>query len=569
MQQPLTRRRASHDDGVVVAIVALILIGLLVITAIVIDLGDAQQQKREAQAAADAGALAGAQVLTQTSVTPSACGAGLTLSNKSDLQTAARCVSAYDTFQSVGIQTNAADLLAASKAQGCGIHCLKFTSGKATVKVRAPWHTPGSTTDDGSLANTSVCWNNATRFGGVVGVSSIDICGLATARNTGVSGSAGTTTTTTDCSVEDNFTTPADTPTVYYFNSAGDFPGVGALWSSAKPVTNPSTTPLKGGMIVAAVYQSPGSSSGTPPSPASYLPVPSNVTFTGPTNASQTTGLSNYTIPLGNAGTNKKPDDANTKGQKYIVFGIDSAGKVQIYPTAASGNQPNFHMAVVAYMLPDDAHLLHNVAGTNPPQEVIYTASLHVVDSDNVDVGGVPVQCGNATWTFTHDGHGTTPGVCGENSFLANGVFPSNGKASPGDTVGAYYSDESTIQAKDVTDPSWPSGANFGIDFELSGPGFTDSNGDAYQIPPSSSQAGGYTLTTLLAGQVAHPDKFNTKISWTLPGPNDPRWENGQTYTVFLKAYDTDNNKPGNDCGQGTWKYILTGATNGKVVLIQ
>ena len=65
-------------------------------------------------------------------------------------------------------------------------------------------------------------------------------------------------------------------------------------------------------------------------------------------------------------------------------------------------------------------------------------------------------------------------------------------------------------------------------------------------------------------------DKYNTMIKWVLPAANDPRWTNGIKYTVTLLAYDTDNNRAGNDCGLATWSFVLTGATgSGKIRLIQ
>ena len=42
-----------------------------------------------------------------------------------------------------------------------------------------------------------------------------------------------------------------------------------------------------------------------------------------------------------------------------------------------------------------------------------------------------------------------------------NGVFPAGGKASPGDRVGAFYSDESHIQARDYNDPFWATQAGY------------------------------------------------------------------------------------------------------------
>ena len=63
-------------------------------------------------------------------------------------------------------------------------------------------------------------------------------------------------------------------------------------------------------------------------------------------------------------------------------------------------------------------------------------------------------------------------------------------------------------------------------------------------------------------------EHYSNTISWVLPAANDPRWVNGFKYTVYLKAYDTDNNKPGNDCGQATWNFVLSGAT-GVIKLVE
>src|SRR5207248_3082770 len=91
---------------------------------------------------------------------------------------------------------------------------------------------------------------------------------------------------------------------------------------------------------------------------------------------------------------------------------------------------------------------------------------------------------------------------------------------------------------------------NVGIDFRMSGLGFDDANGNPYQIPAKYDSVThalkdptGYTLTN------SSPN-YTTKIQWALPDKTDPRWVNGATYTLSLKAFDTDQNKPGNDCGQ-------------------
>jgi Flp pilus assembly protein TadG len=64
------RTRIGRDEqGVTMILWVLLLVGLLTIVAIVIDLGNARQQKRELQNAADAAALAGASVIKASTAT--------------------------------------------------------------------------------------------------------------------------------------------------------------------------------------------------------------------------------------------------------------------------------------------------------------------------------------------------------------------------------------------------------------------------------------------------------------------------------------------------------------------
>ncbi len=69
----LARTAATEDDerGVVLLLVALLLTLLLVVAAIVVDIGNVAQERRQAQNAADAAALAGATDITQGDTTPS------------------------------------------------------------------------------------------------------------------------------------------------------------------------------------------------------------------------------------------------------------------------------------------------------------------------------------------------------------------------------------------------------------------------------------------------------------------------------------------------------------------
>src|SRR3954452_25126574 len=101
MQSTLTSRfrncvsRRGGDAGFAIVLVALLLVFLLVIAAIVVDLANARQQNRDAVAAADAGALAGAQALTGTATMPALC----TSAGSADVN----CLAAWHTFASENI----------------------------------------------------------------------------------------------------------------------------------------------------------------------------------------------------------------------------------------------------------------------------------------------------------------------------------------------------------------------------------------------------------------------------------------------------------------------------------
>jgi hypothetical protein len=270
--------------------------------------------------------------------------------------------------------------------------------------------------------------------------------------------------------------------------------------------------------------------------------------------------------PSTKIGTTSKVETA-PKGGAYMMYGINSAGNVVAFNTKT----PQSH-GLIAYMLPDDAHLLDkDASGSVIPYTVRYLATDH--DDPNALTNPADVtHCGNASWTFagTIDGKGTSSASCAEDSFFANGFYPASGTIDLSETraVGVFYSDESPMQAKDYSDPFWTTQAgypdtDYGIIFELSGGAFTDVNGNPTAIPKSATPGDinatdGYTLTPVSG--LPHPDTYNTRINYNLPAANDPRWATGVTYTLHIKAYDTDNNKLGNDCGQATWSFSLAGA---------
>src|SRR4051794_18383399 len=137
---------------------------------------------------------------------------------------------------------------------------------------------------------------------------------------------------------------------------------------------------------------------------------------------------------------------------------------------------------------------------------------------------------------------------CGEDSFLGT-AFPASGSTvHPGDLVGATFVDESVLY--NPTDPADPHHLQFSIDGSaipqapLSVP--------ATQGPNTFIAPGGtdtmYTLKSPTALIAKPAEKFNTDIQFKLPASLGRG-----LHTIFLKAWDSDNNKPGGDCGAATW----------------
>jgi hypothetical protein len=161
MIEPLVRRveRKSGgrgEEGFSMILVALIMVTLLVMVALVVDLGNSRQQKRHAQAIADAAALSGAGSLTDPS--PNAFVESLKYAFKSLSLT-------YPTQQS--------DLTA------CGSACYQYSQSGKTVQATTPWQ--GHT----DWVHVDACWDVPAQFGQIANLRNVHICGTATAQNTG------------------------------------------------------------------------------------------------------------------------------------------------------------------------------------------------------------------------------------------------------------------------------------------------------------------------------------------------------------------------------------------------
>jgi LPXTG-motif cell wall-anchored protein len=123
------------------------------------------------------------------------------------------------------------------------------------------------------------------------------------------------------------------------------------------------------------------------------------------------------------------------------------------------------------------------------------------------------------------------PGTgCSEDSFLGS-AFPAAGTTvKPGDLVGANYQDESPLN----TAPG------FQVIFTLDG------------------VAAPYTTAPGPKGK----EKYSTLIQYQLPASIS-----GGVHTVFLKAWDGDQNKAGGDCGTATWTFTVVTPERGIMVV--
>lgn len=72
LSKAVQTRRHEPESGVTIVLLALVMVALLIMAAIVVDLGGARQRRRQAQGTADASSLAGAQLLSTASPIASA-----------------------------------------------------------------------------------------------------------------------------------------------------------------------------------------------------------------------------------------------------------------------------------------------------------------------------------------------------------------------------------------------------------------------------------------------------------------------------------------------------------------
>jgi Flp pilus assembly protein TadG len=216
------RRHLIRDErGVTMILFAFMIVGLLTIVAIVIDLGNARQERRGLQNAADAAALAGASVIDNATAT---CSGG------DQVREAAKY-----TYNNMSIGT----------APSCPTSAQQYTIGNTQVTITTPYSGGPAVFDSRSKVNVKVCRDVSTTFARVIDITSIHVCGNATARKAGV-GSVGPPGTGTDPSDPDNPCT-LDTFIPGKYQPGGDAGGTVkegttvAAWFGVTPVSDPAT----------------------------------------------------------------------------------------------------------------------------------------------------------------------------------------------------------------------------------------------------------------------------------------------------------------------------------------
>ena len=152
------------DDGIVLVVVALAMVSILLFVAMVVDLGNARQVSRQAQASSDSAALAGARQLPLTA--PDATAA-------ESAKAAAARLAATNVLGSTTTPT------AASCPAGVPSNSSCYEVDDARITVATPY------SGNHGLIYVSICQDTDATFGKVVGATEEAVCRAAVARRFG------------------------------------------------------------------------------------------------------------------------------------------------------------------------------------------------------------------------------------------------------------------------------------------------------------------------------------------------------------------------------------------------
>jgi hypothetical protein len=176
-------------------------------------------------------------------------------------------------------------------------------------------------------------------------------------------------------------------------------------------------------------------------------------------------------------------------------------------------------------------------------------------------------KCGKAQWSFVKGTVPPTGTTCGENSFIGTIQPPAGTTVKPNDVITVAYEDESVIYHPTPVYPSQSPDANHQIVFTLDGtdipqaPLTTDSVQGPNTDPAYNSSTDHYQLHSPTTSSTS--EKYSTDIKFRVPS----NLSNG-AHSFHLQAYDSDNNKPGGDCGIVDWSLNVTGGAS-NVELVQ
>ena len=158
------RTGAKDDDGIVLVVIALAMVAILLFAAMVIDLGNARQVSRQAQASSDAAALAGARKLPLTAPDVAAASAA---------KAAAAQLAARNVLGTTAVPSGSAC------APGVPTNASCYEVQGATITVATPY------SGNHGLIYVSICQDTEATFGKVVGATDDTVCRAAVARRYG------------------------------------------------------------------------------------------------------------------------------------------------------------------------------------------------------------------------------------------------------------------------------------------------------------------------------------------------------------------------------------------------
>ena len=171
----LRRQRNRSERGAVLVLIAPLLVTIFAVTALVIDLGNARQESRQAQGVTDAAALAGGRELP---VMAPVSDAAFTKARQRAVEYAGKNVTGSSTaFTSTACPTGSVT------AARC------YAAGPTTLVVTTPYTAPGANAPRPyNLIHVQLCEPTASFFSQVIGASSPTVCRDAVGRRQNITG---------------------------------------------------------------------------------------------------------------------------------------------------------------------------------------------------------------------------------------------------------------------------------------------------------------------------------------------------------------------------------------------